>query len=476
MTPIQVPSPCQGPPEPAAPPSGPGSDAANGRTTVRAGRDASRPARRPRWIAGLLAGLAVTAGPALAQDPDDAGSRRWNLSGFGTVGATQQHGAEDWGFMRENGQPGASDDFSVGQDSRAGLQWNWSDRQRWDAFVQGVWRHRPSGTPLGESVEWAYVGYRPTPDSQIRIGRASADTFLYADIRSIGYAQTWARLPVDFYGFLPVGGVDGVHLSQQWQGGDVLWKARAAYGRFGSSSASVFDGSRIRLDGRKTLTFSLAGETDGLLVKASFSRMHMQMDLGPAVDQLRGALAGISQIPVPGVAESLRPLQSGLWTGGVITYVGLGLQYDTGPWTLVAEGSDTHSAEGLAPSRRGYLSLAYHFPRVTVFGLVSRTAAKRKAVGTPDLMTPLAPAIGPEQAMQAQMLAGYASNAVNLYRFDQSTVGAGLRWDLSPQAALKFQVDRFKVHGDGAGHWARGTGRPDRVTLLTLMLDFTWGT
>ncbi len=421
---------------------------------------------------GLVIGLAG-AGQALADASPDA--QYWNLSGFGTAGVTYQRGAEGWGFMRENGQPGASRDFSAGQDSRVGLQLNWSDRARWEAFAQGIWSRRPADTPLAERIEWAYVGYRPTSDTSIRLGRANPDNFLYSDVRNVGYAQTWARLPVDFYGFQPVSALDGIHLQQQWQTSAALWRARAAFGRFSTSSSSVFDQSRFELTGRRTLTLSLSGEAEGLLVKLSYARMRMEMDLGASVRQLQDALGQIGQLPVPGLADSMRELQQGLWTQGSVTYAGLGLQYDRGPWTLVAEGSDIKVDGSLLPSRRGYLSLAYRFPGLTVYGTASRSVAKKDPARAPDLVSTLTPVIGPQGAQQAQMLASYAATGANLYRFDQSTIGAGLRWDVTPQTALKFQVDRFKVHAAGAASWRGGTDRPDRATVFTLLLDFVWG-
>ena len=94
---------------------------------------------------------------------------------------------------------------------------------------------------------------------------------------------------------------------------------------------------------------------------------------------------------------------------------------------------------------------------------------------TPDLVTPLAPVVGSEAARQAQALAGYAVATGHGYRADQSTLGVGLRWDFTGNAALKVQLDRFDVRAQGGAQWRYYDGTASKGTLLSVAVDFVVG-
>lgn len=149
--------------------------------------------------------------------------------------------------------------------------------------------------------------------------------------------------------------------------------------------------------------------------------------------------------------------------------------YETGPWTLIGEASHTRVPDSPLSASRAYVSAGYRQGLVTWYGLVSRVRPDRAAVGTPAFADTLGPVIGEAGAQQAQALAGYAVAAGSNYRYDQQTVGVGLRWDFKPNAALKLQVDRFDVKRNGSAGWRYSDGRPTRGTLFTVLVDFVWG-
>ena len=425
-----------------------------------------------RWL--RTSALALFLAAASISTAHAEAESAWGLSGFGTVGLTSQSGGSGWGFMRNGNQPGATSSTSFTSDSRAGVQVNWSSGAQWEAAVQAVGFQRPPGTPLSESIEWAYAAYRLGPNTRIRVGRTSPDIFLFADSRNVGYALPWARPPVDFYGFSPVSSLDGIDLEHRWTSGDANWRGRVATGSFDSSSSSS-TGERYPLHGRDVWALSLAREQGGLLLKASYLRTRLKADLGPDIQQLRAGLDQLPDIPVPGLADAIDPLRQNLWAGGPGSYLALAAQYDTGPWTIITEGSNLRVPNSPLDARRGYASVSYRLGEVSYYGLVSRVAPRRAAASTPDLVTPLTPVIGPQGAQQAQVLAGYAAAAGALSRYDQSTVGIGMRWDMSPTTALKIQADRFKVHPAGGAGWRNSSAQPTQGTLLTVLVDFVWG-
>lgn len=407
------------------------------------------------------------------QEPQDVQSP-WSVSGFGTLGAVHKSGGGDWGFVRNITQLGPNSRLSASPDSRLGAQVNWNGGPRWEAGLQGVVLSRPAGTPAAEAIQWAYVGYRPTTDTRIRVGRNSPDVFLFADSRNVGYALPWVRPPADFYAFFPLASIDGVDLEQQWSSSGATWRARATAGSV-RTSATEINGSRLALRGHNTMALGLSREDGGLLVKASYLRSQVRLNSGPEVGQLRGALDTLGMLPVPGLAASLDPLNQNLWTGGGTRYLTLSTQYETGPWTFIAEGSQLRVPGSPLSARRAYASVGWRHGAVTYYGLASRVKPDDPAASAPELASSLAPVLGPAAAQQAQMLAGYAAAAGDNYRFDQTTLGAGLRWDFLPNAALKLQVDRFNVRQHGGAGWRFYDGSAGKGTLVSVLVDFVWG-
>jgi hypothetical protein len=235
------------------------------------------------------------------------------------------------------------------------------------------------------------------------------------------------------------------------------------------------DGARIPMRGRDTLAMGLSREDGGLLLKASYLRSRLRLATPEGAVQLRQGLDDLSALPVPGLAGTLDTLGQNLWSGGPASYLALAAQYETGPWTLIAEGSELRVPRSPLSARRGYVSVGYRHGSVTWYGLASRVKPRRDAFLEPDLATPLAPLLGPQAAQETQLLAGYAAAAGNNYRFDQATVGVGMRWDFAPNAALKLQVDRFDVRSNGGAGWRFSDSRPARGTLVSVLVDFVWG-
>lgn len=427
----------------------------------------------------LLAALTLTSFALLGQAQTQSEFPKsldspWSISGFGTLGLVDQSGGHGWGFVRNITQRGASSATSATPDSRLGLQLNWSSGTQWEGGIQGVLLQKPSGAPIQDYVEWAYLGYRPLPNTRLRIGRTSPDLFLFADSRNVGFAFPWVRPPVDFYGFVPTASVDGVDVEQRWFAGETTWRARASAGSI-ETTVSSQEISRAKFQARNIGVISVSREQSGFLLKATYSRSQQQLDIGSGPAQLRQGLDQLAALPVPGLANTVGQLKKNLWTGGPSSYFGLGAQYDTGPWMFMAEGSQVRVPNSPIDARRGYVSLGYRQGAVTYYGIASRVKPRQEITAEPDLISTLTPILGVENAARAQGLAGYAATAGDSYRFDQRTIGVGLRWDFAPNAALKLQVDRFNVDPHGAAGWRGSDGRAAQGTLVSVLVDFVWG-
>ncbi|WP_231502166.1 hypothetical protein [Paracidovorax avenae] len=421
-----------------------------------------------------FAALALTLGSGTPLQAQEATDNNVSLSGFGTVGVVHKTGAPHWGLIRSTAQKGAAADLSAATDSRFGAQIDWNHGSGWEAAAQGVLLPRAKGAFSGEAIEQAYVGYRPWANTRLRMGRVSPDLFLYSESRNVGYAFTWARPPIDFYAFAPVVAIDGLDVEQRWDTGSSSWRLRATTGTI---STSTTDGGRshrpAKADG--ILAVGLSREAGGLLLKLSYMHSRVSLDQGPEYAALRQGIDSLRQSSIPGVREAVAPLGDRLWAGGATSYLALAAQYDSGPWTFVAEGSRLNIPGSTLDAYRAYASAAWRRDTVTYYALASRVKPQEAALATPDVASSLAPVAGPAAARQAQMLAGYATYAANQFRFDQSTFGVGLRWDFASNAALKFQVDRFHVRQNGAAGWRNHDGQAAKGTLVSLLVDFVWG-
>ena len=422
-----------------------------------------------RALALALALAALSA--AAAADTESP----WALSGFATLGLASKSGGHDWGFARDQGEKGADRDVSADVDSRAGFQLNWNGGPRWEGALQAVLRDRPYGTPAEKSLEWAYITHRPTADVSVRLGRTSPDLFLFADSRSVGFALPWARPPVEFYGFIPVASVDGADVSRQWNWAGAQWRGRIAGGHFSTNLGALTTDEPLVLTDRDMMALTLSREADGLLVKASYLHTRTAVNVTPSLLQLRAGLDQLGALPVPGLGAEVDALRSGVWTSGTGRYLGLGIQYEQGPWSLHAEGSHALIDDSPASGLRGYLGLGYRLSSVTFYGLASRSLPRRAARQAPDLASLVTPMLGPALGQQAQMLASGATDAANGGRYDQRTLAGGLRWDATSNTALKLQLDRIHVHANGSGAWRHGDAHPASATVMAVLLDFTWG-
>lgn len=434
-------------------------------------------ARTGGWASLLFIGTAHAQLPPPEQSEPSATSTSspWSVSGFGTLGALRQWGGGDkWRFSRSSSQVGATSRLSVTQDTRLGGQVNWNGGPRWDATLQAVAMHTPSGTPWDESILYGNVGYRPWSDTRIRFGRSSSDLFLFSDSRNVGYSLLWARPPVDFYGFVPMASIDGIDLEQRWSFGETNWRLRMTAGAVKGSAVDAV-GTRVPLRGTNALAVGLTREDQGLLLKLSYLRSRLSLDTGPQVAALRQSLDAVAALPVPGLASTIGSLEDNIWSGSTMSYVGVAAQYETGPWSVIAEGSQLWVSRSPLNARRGYFSVGWRHGPVTYYGLVSRVKPTRSIDDAPDIATSLTPLVGAAVAQGAQSLAGYAVEVGRHYRYDQSTVSAGLRWDFAANAAMKLQLDRFDVRSAGGAAWRFNDATASKGFLLSLGVDFVVG-
>ena len=384
----------------------------------------------------LQAFLCLLTATASAQE---AAVSNWSFSGYGTLGYVRDSRA-DLGFTRDIGQePGSRHGGSFAPDSRLGLQAAYRFNPQTEAVVQWVLRDKPDRT-LANSVEWAYLAYRPTPDWQLRAGRVGIDVFMLSDYRSLGYAQTTVRPNVDFYGFMPIVALDGADLAYSFEGGGARWQIKT---QFGQSSAAVPE-VNYHFTARNFRDVTLTSEIGAWRLKAGYAQMQVADDI--PMGALTPGLAGVSALGLARISAEAAQLRNELlFKGARVTYAAMGASYDDGVWLLQGELARLSSSRDVSvQGDAAYVLAGRRFGTWLPYaGLSGFSPAKGIARTQTNwgAMTPL----------QSQALL-----ALNSSRIDQRTTTLGVRWDFHSQAALKLQWDRVRINDYGYALWTHG--------------------
>ena len=115
-------------------------------------------------------------------------------------------------------------DWSVGQESKIGLQGTYSFNTQWSATGQVVARGMDG---IKTDLEWALLVVRSLAalDHSRPVASASPQYF-YSEFQDVGYAFNWARVPTDLYGWEIVN-YNGVNATYRddWKG----WSAKSNF-------------------------------------------------------------------------------------------------------------------------------------------------------------------------------------------------------------------------------------------------------
>lgn len=425
-------------------------------------------------LALIAAGL-LAAGASQAQPAADAGAPGLRLNGFGSIGIVDSRAPAGWGFRRDISQPDHGGGVRADTDSRLGLQLNATVNGQLEFVGQLLLKRRLPEVPAGDSVEWAFASYRPSPDWTVRIGRTNPDVFLLSDYRNVGFAYPWARPEVAFYGSLSIYSLDGADLTRQWQLDGSLWKLKVMAGSGRTWSAAPAGQPAALTEVRDVAGFVLSREADGLTVRGTALQARTSIDTGPATAALSAALAQIAQLPLPAVQAEAQDLRRRLaLDGGRLSFIDLGAAYEGGPWLWSAELSSFQGSFAASHTLSAYAGLGRRLGPFTVYGLLAASRTKGSAARAPQWAEALQPLLGPQGAQQAQALGEAAALAGNAARLGQSSASLGVRWDLHPQAALKLQWDHYRVRRNGGLLYVGALTQAGRVDVASLVLDFVF--
>jgi hypothetical protein len=410
-----------------------------------------------RWLFALRPAQLVALGLIAAASAARAEENMFSLSGFGTLGVVH-HNADGVEFRRDISEPSGAKagDWSAAQDSMLGVQMTVRPSNRVEATVQLVSRHAID-VDFRPQLTWAYVKVKPSPELALRAGRLGIDMYLQGDSAEIGYANLLVRQPLIIYP-RTFDGVDG-EWTHPLAGGTLRLK-----GQFGNAVGKLSSGGDATDTSGSPGRFLLAEYARGSWTgRISKGRLTLKNELST-----RDALALFDALALAPNGAAVKNAVS--IKNRRIDYVSAALAYDDGPLQASAVAGSI-SSPNWSTLHAYSIQAGYRLGKLTPYAayVLQRSGRDTVATGIPWGLSPATDALNQGAALSQAAV-----------KVNQSDVAFGVRYDVSRNTALKFQVDRIRYQDPLSIIDPSLTTVPveqrgfKRLNLLSVTLDFVF--
>lgn len=397
----------------------------------------------------------VSARASEFSDPLQTYSYGIKLQGFGTVGVT--HSSSDSAdYVRDVSQPaGARGGWTPVVDSLLGVQANYELEKSWEGVVQVASRYRYDKSYRPE-VAWAFLKYDLTENLTLRLGRISPEVFMASDLRMVAYSYLPARLPPDYFNWVPVYYVDGADALINAPSQEGLYKFKIFFGRASEQipvRERLWDSSGSRVIG--AYADYLQGPWQ---VRLTYARLYYRKDF-PG-DELR---SGLNLTGFPSAISAASALST---KDKSSHFASIGMFYEKDALQMqLMLATVKHDSALFENLRSGYAIVGYRlFPFTPYVGYsFARSYAKAITTGLHEVVPQF-----------AELNAGVAA-MMRSSHVDQHTFFAGIRWDVTSTTALKVQWD--SVRGDQSSvaiQKNQAAGWNGQTNVLSISLDFVF--
>lgn len=389
----------------------------------------------PAQLRFAILGLSFVFASPLADAAD------FTLTGFGTVGYAVTD-SDDLQYLRYIDERGT---FKV--DSLLGVQAEARFSPRWSATVQAVASApRDSDEGVEAEIRWAFVGFRPSNEWLVRLGRLRPPVFLYTQNAEVGVTYDVLRLPAELYALIPVYDVNGIALNRTWNwGADTEVNAEAYWGKREIGFRAHYERNPPAQYVRQRATSTGAGvslQSGALLVRTSYH----WVKIGVPGDEHH--LRGFQAVPIAAPGQFGGTLYVPELTPEIaMRAFTLGVDWRPNNWRVTAEYGhlSTSDTDLLANQRGGYVSVARAIGSWTPYATYARLLSPSKARNTfkqlVDTPVPLA-AQGPPRFIPDDFHRFLAHN-VNVN--DQYSIMLGAAYSFNPTSKLKLEWMRTRV-------------------------------
>ena len=341
------------------------------------------------------------------------------FSGFGQVVAGKMlHKGE--GFAETSYEDNNYDsDVNVEKDSLIAVQVDADLGSRVTATAQVM---AAGDRDFHPQVSWAYLNARLGKGFSAKVGRQRIPLYRYSDFLDVGYAYPWVRPPVAMYN-QPWSNADMVNLTHDAYFGKWYSQAQLFAGRFDGGIYGHDSGVNAKLQQLRGVSWDM--EYDEWL---SFRAAYVAADVtvrGTALDQVTDTLYAFGQ---GARAERLD------YTQDPGTFKSVGFKADKAGWLAVGEYAELDIRDSVfdgANRRDWYTTVGRRFGAV----MPNVTYGRRKAGMSMDALQGI-PTASP------LYVPVYAASASQM--LDETFTTVGVRWDMTPKAALKADWTRYR--------------------------------
>lgn len=397
---------------------------------------------------------------ALADSDVDMAPKRFELSGFGTLGVARTNTNETQFTRDQTQQRGIDKSLSAKLDSALGVQAYFHVTDTLEFVTQAISRYGTHGDHRPE-VSWAFAKYNINPNLSVRAGRMGTEFYLLADSRHVGYSYLTVRPSVDFFGQLAFHYVDGADLTGTVPLGDGLLKGKVFAGR--SHELAPIANEFLSLRGNPMAGGYVDYQEGHWQWRATVAQMTFKHDLPAPVSALRDGLyqAGAFFPSATAAADAigLKDKTSRFYSVGGV--------YDRGPLQVQLMLSQMrHESMIYQNSQGGYLLAAYRIGQVTPFAGYSWTKSQERALSS---------GLPPGFSVDTDMLINGLAASLARVHSDQHTYTLGARWDFRQDMALKAQVDVIRGTPQSIFLYPSNTRNFDgKLNVFSLALDFVF--
>ncbi|WP_427978199.1 hypothetical protein [Agarivorans sp.] len=315
------------------------------------------------------------------------------FNGFYSVGINQSN--------NELGYADSSEDYDFNNLTLVGLQGDFALADSTSVTVQLVARGSDDFSP---KVEWAYLKHTFDNYVTLRGGKLRLPMYMYSDYLEVGFAQPWARPPVEVYGFVPFNSFVGVDASYDFELDDSTLSLQGFWGQSKEDGTNYDD----------ILGANISWAVNDVTLRAVYGVAKVT----PASDNYpnRGVLADKNKAD----------------------FLGAGFSYDDGSWLLVSEWTRATVDGQYSDVDSAYLTLGYRIdkfmPYATVAGMKTQDDDEREGQFT----------------CVALCNSGNDVAAPSAWIYDgkRRSYSLGLRYDLLSNLALKLDATYVDGFGD----------------------------
>lgn len=348
------------------------------------------------------------------------------FDGFMTAGASKIVSIDDADkgniYIGGLGDRGITEDLTFEKDTRFGLQVS-SDVTEDMSVVAQILGRGDQGN-FNAIIEWAYVDYEIHDTTSIHVGKIKQPVYLVNDYIEVGYAYPWIRPPQEvYYSNNPLNTVNGIELLLQFPVG----KGTLSFQPYlGSNRDEIPNGGGAYFEAENIYGMDIKYSGRGYAVHAS----NFQCDVtvfGNGFDTSAAAVQGDVHVDLGGSKGQCNVSSTGfnLDLSNVVVYAEW--QKRTTDETLSQAFGDTESY---------YATLGYRFGKWLPHLTFASIEGEASTVGLPT-------------DGAAEVISGpYMGAQLNFPVAIQTSITAGLRYEVNDSAALKFEYMVVSVETD----------------------------